>query len=375
MIRGIHLTLMMGPVVPVPVPKVVLEALDSVEVQHNTDQASVFQLTFKFSSKSILNTVLLLMGDIGPVIRTVMVVTHNGLPTVIMDGVITNQQVTPNVQTGQSTLTLTGEDLSKLMDLIEIKGIPYPGMPPSARVAVILAKYAVFGIIPVVIPSVLLDVPIPTNRIPTQNTKDLAYVKSLAEDVGYVFYVDPGPAPGTSTAFWGPEIRIGLGIPQPALSINMDAHTNVESLNVNFDGSRKTLPILNIHNPETKVTIPIPLPDVTPLSPPMGLVSPPPRDVKFLETGRLSPTQAALIGIAKAAKSADVVSVTGSLNVQRYGHILRARQMVGLRGAGIAFDGLYFVKGVKHQIKRGEYKQDFTLARNALVSNVPAVPV
>lgn len=375
MIRGIHLTLMMGPVVPVPVPRIVLDALDSVEVQHNTDQASVFQLTFKFSSKSILNTILLLMGDIGPVVRTVMVVTHNGMPTVIMDGVITNQQVTPNVQTGQSTLTLTGEDLSKLMDLIEIKGIPYPGMPPSARVAVILAKYAAFGMIPVVIPSVLLDVPIPTSRIPTQNTKDLAYVKRLAEDVGYVFYVDPGPVPGTSTAFWGPEIRIGLGVPQPALSVNMDGHTNVESLNISFDASRKTLPILNIHNPETKVTIPIPLPDVTPLSPPMGLVPPPPRNVTFLETGRLSPIQAALIGIAKAAKSADVVSVTGSLNVQRYGHILRARQMVGLRGAGIAFDGLYFVKNVKHQIKRGEYKQDFTLARNALVSNVPAVPV
>jgi hypothetical protein len=261
------------------------------------------------------------------------------------------------------------------MDLIQIKGIPYPGMPPSARAAVILAKYAAFGIIPVVIPSILLDVPLPTNRIPTQNVKDLTYLKRLAEEVGYVFYVDPGPAPGTSTAFWGPEVKIGLGLPQPALSINMDAHTNVESLNVSFDGSRKTLPILNIHNPETKVTIPIPLPDVTPLSPPLGLVPPPPKRIQFLETGRLSPIQAALIGIAKAAKSADVVSATGSLNVLRYGHILKARQLVGLRGAGIAFDGLYFVKSVKHQIKRGEYKQDFTLTRNALVSNVPAVLV
>ncbi|GJM40916.1 MAG: hypothetical protein DHS20C20_11980 [Ardenticatenaceae bacterium] len=375
MIRGIHLTLMMGPVVPVPVPKVVLEALDAVEVQHNTDQPSVFQLTFKFSSKSILNTILLLMGDIGPIIRTVLVVTHNGLPTVLMDGVITDQQVTPDVQSGQTTLTLTGEDLSKLMDLIQVKGIPYPGMPPSARAAVILAKYAAFGIIPVVIPSILLDVPLPTSRIPTQNVKDRAYLNRLANEVGYVFYVDPGPVPGTSTAFWGPEVKIGLGVPQPALSINMDAHTNVESLNVRFDGSRKTLPILNIHNPETKITIPIPLPDVTPLSPPLGLVPPPPKNIQFLETGRLSPIQAALIGIAKAAKSADVVSATGSLNVLRYGHILKARQLVGLRGAGIAFDGLFFVKSVKHQLKRGEYKQDFTLTRNALVSNVPAVPV
>jgi len=29
---------------------------------------------------------------------------------------------------------------------------------------------------------------------------------------------------------------------------------------------------------------------------------------------------------------------------------------------------------VTHKIKRGEYKQDFTLARNGLLSTVPRVP-
>ena len=32
-----------------------------------------------------------------------------------------------------------------------------------------------------------------------------------------------------------------------------------------------------------------------------------------------------------------------------------------MRGAGPAFDGLYYVKSVTHDIKRGEYKQNFTL--------------
>ncbi len=57
----------------------------------------------------------------------------------------------------------------------------------------------------------------------------------------------------------------------------------------------------------------------------------------------------------------------------RYGNLLSARGLVGVRGAGMAFDGLYYVSSVTHQLKRGEYKQSFTLSRNGLVSTVPEV--
>ena len=57
----------------------------------------------------------------------------------------------------------------------------------------------------------------------------------------------------------------------------------------------------------------------------------------------------------------------------RYGGVLRARELVGVRGAGPAFDGLYYVQSVTHKIKRGEYKQNFTLTRNGLVSTVATV--
>jgi hypothetical protein len=35
---------------------------------------------------------------------------------------------------------------------------------------------------------------------------DLQYVQQLAAEA-QVFYVDPGPAPGSNTAYWGPEIK------------------------------------------------------------------------------------------------------------------------------------------------------------------------
>jgi hypothetical protein len=374
MLQGnIRLTLMMGPVVAVPVPRAITEALTSVQIRTAAGEPSGFQLTFAFSNDSPLTPLLLLLGQVGPFIRTIIVVTVNGTPHVLMDGVVVQHQVTPNVETGQSILTVTGSDLTAVMGFIDFTGIPYPAMPAEARVALIIAKYAVYGMIPLVIPSLFMDVPIPVNRIPTHQGSDLEYVNRLAEDVGYVFYIEPGPAPGANVAYWGPEIKVG--VPQPALNVNMDAHTNVESLSFSFNGASKVMPIVFIQNEETKVPIPIPIPDIGPLNPPLGLIPPfPARFEMMTNTANLNPVQAVALGLARAAKSADAVTGNGSLDVIRYGHLLKARGLVGVRGAGDAFNGLYFVKSVTHKIQQGEYKQDFSLTRNGLVSTVPRVP-
>jgi hypothetical protein len=365
---------MIGPAVPVPVPQTVLDALQSVQVTTTAGQTSGFQLTFTLSNRSPLHTLFLLSGGSPiPLIRVVIVATVNGTPEVLMDGVMTNHQVAPGTEAGHSTLTVTGEDLTRVMDYIDFSGIPYPALPPPARVALILAKYAVFGVVPMVIPSVLMDVPNPVERIPRHQGTDLEYVRQLAEEVGYVFYLEPGPVPGASVAYWGPEIKVGL--PQPALNIDMDAHTNTESLNFDFDTNARKLPVILIQDRTTKAPIPIPVPDITPLNPPLGLVPPIPKDIEWITgSAKFSPVQAALIGLAKAAKSADAVSASGNLSVLRYGRVLKARQLVGVCGVGMAFNGLYYVKSVTHNIKRGEYTQSFTLGRNGLVSTVPKVP-
>ena len=371
---NIHLTLMIGPAVPIPMPREVMDALTGIEVRNDAGGPNGFQLTFQFSIQSPLNEIILLLGDLAAFVRCLIVVTVNGFPHVLMDGLITNVQVSPDAKTGQSTLRITGEDLRAAMKLIDFTGIPYPAMPPEARVMAILSKYVFLGIVPVVIPSFMMDIPIPVSRIPTHRDTDLDYVNHLAEEVGYVFYIDPGPVPGTSTAYWGPQIKVG--IPEPALNANMDAHTNVESLTFSFDGDKKTMPIVFIHQEESHVNIPIPIPDLNPLTPPLGVLSPLPKKFLFMEnTAHLSPIQAVLRGLAEASKTSDVVTANGSLDVIRYGHVLKARGLVGVRGAGNAFDGLYFVQSVTHTLKRGEYKQSFTLTRNGLISITPNVPV
>ena len=121
--------------------------------------------------------------------------------------------------------------------------------------------------------------------------------------VGYVFYVDPGPAPGTSRAYFGPEVKVG--IPQPALSINLDAHSNVETLSFSLDTEEKRLPVTFIQELVSKLPIPIPVPDVSVLNPPLGVVPLPAKKVEYVtDSAKRSAVQAVLHAMARAAASA-----------------------------------------------------------------------
>ena len=377
--QGIQLTLLVGPLVPLPVPRVVLDALQSVEVRTAAGSASGFQLTFTITARSPLNTIFLLAagtntGMATPPLRVLLILTMNGSAQPLFDGVMTHVEVQPGGRGQAGTLTVTGEDVTKAMDMQDFSGLPFPAVPVEGRVALLCAKYAPFGLIPMVIPVLFPDVQIPIDKIPAQKGTDLAYIQELARQVGYVFYVEPGPAPGTNIAYFGPEIK--LGVPQPALNLDMDALTNVESLSFSFDPTKGVLPIVYIQNQLTRVPIPIPIPNLNPLQPPLGALPTPIANFKVLkDTAKMSPIRAISAGLAEAAKPQDAVSGSGSLNVLRYGRVLKARGLVGVRGAGVAYDGLYYVSSVTSRLKRGEFKQSFELTRNGLVSITPNVPV
>lgn len=366
------LMLLIGPVLPVPAPQPVIDALTSVQVTTTAGTASGFQLSFALSDPSLLNLALIPAGYFDPGIRVIILVILGGFPTVLMDGIITRQDVTPSNTPGASTLTVTGEDLSVLMSL-DVKQVCYPGLPVEGRVAAICAQYALYGIIPEPIPPSLIDVPDPIAQIPTQSGTDLDYLRALADVAGYIFVIEPGPVPGTSTAYWGPEIRVG--IPQPALTVNMDAETNVETLSFSYDGLARAQFTINIQDPITGLIIPIPVPDVGILRPPLG--ARPAVTLKhepLPDAAKFNPVQAALMGLGQTATASDAVTGQGTLDVLRYGHILQARQLVSVRGSGVGYDGFYYVPSVTHNIKRGEYKQSFQLSRDSMVSFTPVVP-
>jgi hypothetical protein len=369
MLRGVHLSLMMstsGPVLPEVVEPSVAEALISAQVTQATEGKSGFSLSFALGKGSDVRRKFE-SGYFDPPKRMVGVATVNGMPNVLFDGVIVKHEVVVSNEPGQTRLNVTGEDLTRLLDLVDFSWMfKYPAMPAEARVAIILAKYIPLGMMPLVIPSVNIDVPLPTEYIPSHMGTDLQYVTYLAKSVGYVFYVEPGPMPGQSIAYWGPEIKVGA--PQQALIVNTDAASNVDQLSFTFDGFSKTVYLFLLHNEKLPINIPlpIPIPDVNPLSPPLGPRMPIPlRAEPLTGMAKYSLPQALMVGLAKAARAAEVISGSGTLNVMRYGRVLKPRRLVEVRGAGLPHDGLHFVRSVTHQIKPGEYKQSFTLSRNA----------
>ncbi|MCU0627110.1 MAG: hypothetical protein MUF21_11600, partial [Gemmatimonadaceae bacterium] len=112
--------------------------------------------------------------------------------------------------------------------------------------------------------------------------------------------------------------------------------------------------------------------------PPLALTSPlldplMRRVERFRAESGLDAAQALAQAQARTDASMDTVTVEGELDAARYGGALRARSLVGLRGMGLSYDGLYYVKKVVHQLKAGRYTQKFTLVREGTGSTVPVV--
>jgi hypothetical protein len=215
------------------------------------------------------------------------------------------------------------------------------------------------------------DVPIEIDRIPSQQGSDLDFIKELARRNGFVFYIDPTAVPGVNRAYWGLDNRLGL--PQPALTMNMGADTNVDNpITFSFDALAPAEPQVTIVEPLTKLAIPIPVPSG--LRPPLAR-QPASSLRKTLprNTANLNPRQAALRAVSSTSQSSDAVTGSGEVDAVRYGRALRSRRLVGVRGAGQSYDGIYYVQEVTHRIRRGEYKQSFTLKREGRGALTPMV--
>lgn len=373
--RGFYLTLMMGGFSASPVPQAVIDALTEISVSSTVGARGGFQLKFTLGKQSVIQQ-MLTAGSFDPRQRVIIAVTINGATEVLMDGIITRQDITASDKPGKSTLSITGLDLTALMDFLDLTGIPYPALPDFVIVELILAKYAVLGVIPLAIPASIPQIQNPLDHFIKQDGSDYKFVTAMARTAGAVFYLDPGPTPGRSLAYWGPDISKLFGGPQPAISINFDANTNIDSLSFSYDGTIATQYLVTIIEPNTKIPIPIPVPNIDLLKAPLAAHAPTPlRSQQLKPVANESPIGAALAALASLFQTSEVISGSGSLDVLRYGKVFKARQLAAVRGIGSYYDGKYYVKSVSHNIKRGEYKQSFTLARGGTGSSVSTVSV
>jgi hypothetical protein len=356
-----------------------IDALQSIEVTNTDEGRDGFQITFavgRTGVKEMMDYPLLKDTLVNTFIRIIIKISIGTMERVLIDGIITNHELNPSNDPGQSILTITGEDISVMMDMEE-KSETHANQPDAAIVAKIILSYAQYGLVPIIIPPDSIDVPSITDRVPSQQGTDLEYIKELSHLHDYTFYIEPTSTIGVNNAHWVPTKFLLTGIPQKVLSINMGADTNVTSINFQQNALKPTAVEGDIQDKFTNLKVPLRI--SSSLRPTLSTISPllanhrNLRTRKLRDTGGLSVMQALSRIQAEVDKSADMISASGELDAGRYGSILHARKLVVLRGAGKTYDGLYYVKRVTHKIKRGQYLQNFILARDGLGSLVSSV--
>ncbi|MDH6224166.1 hypothetical protein M2169_001136 [Streptomyces sp. MJP52] len=263
----VHIRLLMGSRLVEPVPAEVAEALLSAQITATAGERSGFQLAFDLTKNGLISRRLLPQGSFDPKTRIVVTVSVRGTSAVLFDGLVVRHEVGASNQPGHSTLTVTGEDLTLLMDLEE-RTAAYPNLPPSRRVLEILRRYSGYGIRPDVYDEQIPQPPHQDTRVHYQTQTDLQYVTELARANGYTFYLEPGPGVGESSARWGPEHRVGER--QHALSVNMDANSTVDQLTFAYDGTAREEPQARWQDPATRKSELLDPPPIDPLRPPLG---------------------------------------------------------------------------------------------------------
>ncbi len=223
---GVHLSILAGTTLPVPLPADVTARVRDVTVTESDDDRTAFTISFDAGRSgpiAVFDTPMLIDSPVKGNARVVVTLTMGATPSILVDGIVTQTRLVPGSATRRTELSVTGHDVSVLLDRHEYS-VQHP-LDDAGQVQNIANKYRTQGIVSNITDPPKSDRPAPNGRIPTQQDTDWAHLQWLAYCHGYVCYFSPGPTPGVSTLYWGPPKRVG--VPQPALSVDLGPETNV----------------------------------------------------------------------------------------------------------------------------------------------------
>ena len=372
---GLRLTVLTGRS-NLPLEASLTARLISVTVTEADDQQSVFTLVLDAgrSRHDLLDVPGLTSTSLRPSSRLVLELGFGARPVVLVSGVVTRVELAPGDGPGRSSLQVSGEDLSYLLDRVATR-TPHPQSSDRQMAEQILAPWATEGVIGDVHEPVTSVQPSEQERVPSLEGSDLAKLRTLAGRNKFVTYMTPGPGRANSTLYWGSPIREGR--PQPPLSVDLgpestltgvrfvtDAFAPVTIEGTVFDrGSCSPRRITADHSS-------LPALSARPLQTafPEGIRR------RFPADPVSDATAAAERAGSEVDRAGDAVTAHGSVDGARYGDVLRPRGLVSVRGAGDSHDGTWYVQRVVHSLARGHYRQDVDLSRAGHGSTVPRVP-
>ncbi len=365
-----NLVLLLGKTVPKPVPSRINEAISNIEITNILGDRSGFQVSFQLNRVELseqLDDPLIKEILLEPFNRMIVGITIDATPQILVDGIITHHQV-QYTDEGEIIFVVTGEDVSVMMDLEE-KSVLHTAQSENTIATKIISTYSRYGLTPSVTAPPTIETPTPTDRMPSQQETDLAYLRRMAERFGYVFYIQPGLVTGTNTAYWGPPRSTDP--PLKALTVDMGSFTNVNSINVRFDTLSATTIAGQIQDRKTNTiqSVSISKSQRSPLTDRNALtLQSPSRITQFRGSGN-SYNRGKSIAQGTVDRSVDrAVTLTGTLDTLIYGGILQVGKSIEVRGMGNTHDGRYLIQQVSHAIRDTQYTQQFTIVRDGIGS-------
>ncbi|MBS1912843.1 MAG: hypothetical protein JST22_12720 [Bacteroidetes bacterium] len=346
-------------------------AVESVEITHNDTGASGIQITFQTGrqgAQDVKDDPIVSDSSLKVFNRVVIQTVASTGGTVLFDGIITHHEYAPSNTPGQSRLTVTGEDASVMMDLEE-KTKEHPNQHEGTIATKIIGDYSQYGLTPKVKNPPTIIVPSAQERVPVQHETDLQYLRRMAARYNYHFYINPGDTLFSPQAYWGPPVRSGN--PQRALSLDLGRFTNVAWITFQYNGLAPTKVADRVQERTSDKQAPAKQESTTldTLSKEPGLTSQGSNVRKsFLRAPwGLDNAQTRAQAQAMVDNSVEsVVTASGELDVAAYGDVLKARDLVDLRGVGGSYNGTWYVSSVTHSIRNGSHIQRFTLSREGI---------
>lgn len=366
-----------GPGVTVPAPSHVLDAISQVTVTLDDAGRSGFQIALSLARPRdrgsfdfpVITSQALRIGN-----RVQITAMLGGKQHPLMDGIVTNHQTAPSADPGGSTLTVSGEDVTVMLDQHEVQ-LQLPAMPQFARVNLMVAPLALFGVAPLVVPPPTDLPPLVTDNPPTVDGTFLSAINKIAQEVNYIFAWRPGLIRGQSFAYFGPKVYAGR--PQRALTFGMGSDDNVNSISFTDDGTKAKMVYGVVQEQNSNVSVPV-----------VSLPYP-----FFLEAVPATVGYLPLLGLQRLANDTGgnvaksyvkataqhwsslegAAAASGELDTVRYGAVLKAQQLVEVRGVGWSHGGAWYVKSVTHTLARGNWTQAFNLQRTGVGAKIPRV--
>jgi hypothetical protein len=385
-ISHIELALRIGPGTPDPAPAALMRALRSVEVTQQDAAPSGFQITFLTEIGGPGEDFALVQDALlKPFSRVLIRVAVNGVATTLIDGFITHQQYMPGNGPDDSRFIVTGEDVSVKMDMLDLSR-EFPSFADYTTVLEVLAPYALLGVTPDV--ATTASTLVPLDFVPQQVGTDRCFLQQMAQQNGYLFYVTPSDTLFENTAYWGPPKR---GDPPSALlDVAVGPASTVDGLQAEYDALAPTTYFGFAIQRYVPPYFPVPFTTwegnrdpalatqrTLGISTVLGLEA----KHQIWQDSQYSPARAIIKAQAMTTASTDnVATLSCDVSPVRLGAVVTAPSMVGVRGTGQDYDGLYYLKSAKHTInllhdEQWNYTQSLVMAREGVGTTTQTLEV